>query len=79
MSDPLFSQGALPEFKIAKLWPARRNKVKGFFLTVSDVKAVFINQGLPLYYRKLHGLVKDFIDEGLIDTFWILNGTIKTR
>ena len=53
--------------------------MKGFFLTVSDVNSAFINQGLPLYYRKLHGLVKDFIDEGLIDTFWILNGTIKTR
>ena len=31
------------------------------------------------YYRKLYGLVKDLSNEGLIDSFLILNGTIKVR
>ena len=31
------------------------------------------------YYRKLYGMVKDLINKGLIDSFWIANGTIKVR
>ena len=38
-----------------------------------------INQSLYLYYRKLYGMVKDLNNEGLINSFWITNGTIKIR
>ena len=38
MSDPLFSQEALPEFDTVKERPATRNKVKGL-LTMSNGKA----------------------------------------
>ena len=31
------------------------------------------------YYRKLYGMMKDLNNEGLIDSFWIANGTIKIR
>ena len=31
------------------------------------------------YYRRLYGLVEDLSNEGLIDSFWILNGTIEIR
>ena len=40
---------------------------------------IFINQSLCPYYRKLYGMVKDLNNEGLIDSFWIVNGTIKIR
>ena len=42
-------------------------------------RKIAINQGLCPYYRKLFGLVKDLSNEGLIDSFCILNGTIKIR
>ena len=45
----------------------------------SNSRKVFINQSLCLYCRKLYGLVKDLSNEGLIDSFLILNGTIKVR
>ena len=40
-------------------------------------RKIFINQSL--YYRKLYGSVKDLNNESLIDSFWLLNGTIKIR
>ena len=40
---------------------------------------IFINQSLFPNYRKLYGMVKDLNNEGLIDPFWIANGTIKIR
>ena len=40
---------------------------------------IFINQSLFPYYRKLYGMVKDLNNKGLIDYFWIENGTIKIR
>ena len=43
----------------------------------SNSRKIFINQSLCLYYRKFYGLVKDLSHEGLIDSFWISNGTIK--
>ena len=45
----------------------------------SNSRNIFINQSFCLYYRKLYGLVKDLSNEGLIDSFWIRNGTIKIR
>ena len=38
-------------------------------------RKIFINQSLCPYYRKLYGMVKDLNNEGLIDFFWIANGT----
>ena len=45
----------------------------------SNSRKIFNNQSLCPYYRKLHALVKDLSNEGLIDLFWILNGTIKIK
>ena len=45
----------------------------------SNSRKIFINQSLCPYYRKLYGQVKDLGNEGLIDSFWILNGNIKIR
>ena len=45
----------------------------------SNSRKIFINHSLCLYNRRLDGLVKDLSNEGLIDLFWILNGTIKIR
>ena len=45
----------------------------------SNSRKIFINQGLCLYYRELYGLVKDLSKEGLINSFWISNDTIKIR
>ena len=44
-------------------------------------RKIFINQSLCPYYRKLYGIMKykDLNNEGLIDSFWIKNGTIKIR
>ena len=42
-------------------------------------RKIFINQSLCPYYRKLYGMVKDLNNEGLIDSFWIKNGTMKIR
>ena len=42
-------------------------------------RKIFINQSLCPYYRNLYVLVKDLSNEGLIDSSWILNGTIKIR
>ena len=41
---------------------------------------IFISQS-PFcpYYRKLYVMVNDLNNEGLIDSFWIANGTIKVR
>ena len=43
----------------------------------NNKRKIFINQSLCPYYRKLYGMVKDLNNEGLIDSFWITNGTIK--
>ena len=45
----------------------------------NNKRKIFINQSLCPYYRKLYGMVKDLNNEGLIDSFWITNGTIKIR
>ena len=45
----------------------------------NNKRKIFINQSLCPYYRKLYGMVKDLNNEGLIDSFWIVNGTIKIR
>ena len=45
----------------------------------NNKRKIFINQSLRPYYRKLYGMVKDLNNEGLIDSFWITNGTIKIR
>ena len=45
----------------------------------NNKRKIFINQSLRPYYRKLYGMVKDLNNEGLIDSFWIKNGTIKIR
>ena len=45
----------------------------------NNKRKIFINQSLCPYYRKLYGMVKDLNKEGLIDSFWIANGTIKIR
>ena len=45
----------------------------------NNKRKTFINQSLCPYYRKLYGLVKDLNNRGLIDSFWIVNGTIKIR
>ena len=45
----------------------------------SNSRKIFINQSLCSCYRKLYGLVKVSSNEGLIDSFWISNGTIKIR
>ena len=45
----------------------------------NNKRKIFINQSLCPYYRKLYGMVKDLNNEGLIDSFWIKNGTIKIR
>ena len=45
----------------------------------SNSRKIFINQSLCPYYRRLYGLVKDLSNKGLIDSFWISNGTINLR
>ena len=45
----------------------------------NNKREIFINQSLRPYYRKLYVMVKDLNNEGLIDSFWIKNGTIKIR
>ena len=45
----------------------------------NNKRKIFINQSLCPYYGKLYGMVKDLNNEGLIDSFWITNGTIKMR
>ena len=45
----------------------------------NNKRKIFINQSLCPYYRKLYGMVKDLNNEGLINSFWIVNGTIKVR
>ena len=45
----------------------------------NNKRKIFINQSLCPYYKKLYGMVKDLNNEGLIDSFWIVNGTIKIR
>ena len=45
----------------------------------NNKRKTFINQSLCPYYRKLYGLVKDLNNGGLINSFWIVNGTIKIR
>ena len=45
----------------------------------NNKRKIFINQSLCPYYRKLYSMMKDFNNEGLIDYFWITNGTIKIR
>ena len=38
---------------------------------------LFLKQSLSRYYRMLYGRVKELAREGLIDSFWISNGTKK--
>ena len=45
----------------------------------NNKREIFINQSLCPYYKKLYSMMKDFNNEGLIDYFWITNGTIKIR
>ena len=45
----------------------------------NNKRKIFINQSLCPYYGKLYSMMKDFNNEGLIDYFWITNGTIKIR
>ena len=45
----------------------------------NNKRKIFINQSLRVYYRKLYGMAKDLNKKGLIDSFWIVNGTIKIR
>ena len=40
---------------------------------------LFLNQSLCPYYRMLYGRVKELAREGLVDSFWISNGTIKMK
>ena len=40
---------------------------------------LFFNQSLCPYYRMLYGRVKELAREGLVDSFWISNGTIKMK
>ena len=41
---------------------------------------IFINQSLCIAnYSRLYGMVEDLNNEGLIDSFWITNGTIKIK
>ena len=40
-------------------------------------RKISIYQSLCRYYRKLYGLLRDLSNEDLIDSFWILNGTLK--
>ena len=42
----------------------------------NNKRKIFINQNLCPQNRKLYGMVKDLNNEGLIDSFWITNGTI---
>ena len=46
---------------------------------INNKRKIFINQSFCLYYRKPYGMVKDLNNEGLMDSFWITNGTIKIR
>ena len=43
----------------------------------NNKRKIFINQSLCPYYMKPYGMVKDLSNEGLIDSLWIANGTIK--
>ena len=45
----------------------------------NNKRKIFINQSLCPYYRKLSGMAKDLNNEGLIEFFWIANGTIKIK
>ena len=45
----------------------------------NNKRKIFINQSLCPYYMKPYGMVKDLSNEGLIDSLWIANGTIKIR
>ena len=40
---------------------------------------LFLNHSLCPYYRMLHVRVKELAKQGLIDSFWISNGTIKMK
>ena len=39
---------------------------------------IYVNYSLCLYYRFLHGNVKEMLHEGIVNNFWISNGAIKT-
>ena len=45
----------------------------------NNKRKIFSNQSLCPYCRKLYSVVQDLNNEGLIDSFWITNGTIKIR
>ena len=46
---------------------------------INNKRIIFINQSFCSNYRKLYSMVKALNNEGLIDSFWIANGTIKFR
>ena len=46
---------------------------------INNKRIIFINQSFCSNYGKLYSMVKDLNNEGLIDSFWIANGTIKFR
>ena len=45
----------------------------------NNKREIFLNQSLCVHYKKLYCMVKDLNDKGLIDSFWIGNGTIQIR
>ena len=60
----------------ARLVYLNRLRIKNF----SNKKPkLFLNQSLYPYYRMLYGKVKELAREGLVDSFWISNGTIKMK
>ena len=45
----------------------------------NNKRKIFVNQSLFPNYMKLYGMENDSNNEGLIDSFWIANGTVKIR
>ena len=43
----------------------------------TELAQIFINQSIWPYYRKPYALIKDLNNKSLIDSCWILNGTMK--
>ena len=46
---------------------------------INNKRKIFFNQSFCQYYRKLYGIAKNLNKEGLMDCFWIANGTMKIR
>ena len=45
----------------------------------NNKRKIFVNQSLFPNYMKIYGMENDSNNEGLIDSFWIANGTVKIR